>query len=107
MKVAFARRPYRNVFHKFVYDFIYEVWHLSTEPVFVNLSRSPGIDSYLGGPVRQPYLSFTGLPGYIGWRNLFLGSVNVYKYGLMVSGSHVVKLVLTYSTVCTPLGVII
>jgi hypothetical protein len=43
----------------------------------------------------------------IGWRNLFLGSINVYKYGLMVSGSHVVKLVEPYSTVCTPLGIII
>ena len=27
------------------------------EPEFVNLSRSPGIDSHAGGPVRQPYLT--------------------------------------------------
>ena len=27
----------------------------NTEPVFVNLLRSPGIDSQTGGPVRQPY----------------------------------------------------
>ncbi len=27
-----------------------------SEPVFVNLLRSPGIDSQPGGPVRQPYL---------------------------------------------------
>ncbi len=27
------------------------------EPVFVNLLRSTGIDSQLGGPVRKPYLS--------------------------------------------------
>jgi hypothetical protein len=29
-----------------------------TEPVFVNLLRSPGIDSQHGGPVQQPYLSY-------------------------------------------------
>ncbi len=28
-----------------------------TEPVFVNLLRSPGIDSQSDGPVPQPYLS--------------------------------------------------
>jgi len=28
------------------------------EPVYVNLLRSPGIDSQPGGPVRQPYLSY-------------------------------------------------
>ncbi len=42
------------------------------EPEFANLLRSPGIDSQAGGPVRQPYLPF-GQPGYIGWRNRFLG----------------------------------
>jgi hypothetical protein len=26
----------------------------------------------------------TGPPGYIGWRNRFLGSINVYKYGLSI-----------------------
>ncbi len=29
-----------------------------SEPVFVDLLRSPGIDSQHGGPVRQPYLSY-------------------------------------------------
>jgi hypothetical protein len=29
-----------------------------TEPVFVNLLRSPGIDSQPDGPVRQPDLSY-------------------------------------------------
>ncbi len=43
-----------------------------TEPIFENLLRSPRIDSQPGGPVRQPYLS-SDLPGYIGWRNRFLG----------------------------------
>jgi hypothetical protein len=28
-----------------------------TEPEFVNLLRSPGIDSQLGGPVRLPHLT--------------------------------------------------
>jgi hypothetical protein len=27
-------------------------------------------------------LTRTGPPGYIGWRNRFLGSLNVYKFGL-------------------------
>jgi hypothetical protein len=30
----------------------------STELVFVNLLRSPGIDFPPGGPVRQPYFSY-------------------------------------------------
>jgi hypothetical protein len=57
-----------------------------SEPVFVDLSRRPGIDSQPGGPVRQPYFSYRparlhrlakSIP-----RNRFLGSINVYKYGL-------------------------
>ncbi len=32
--------------------------HSVPEPVFVNLLRSPGIDSQQGGPVQQPYLSY-------------------------------------------------
>jgi hypothetical protein len=54
------------------------------EPVFVNLLRSPGIDSQPGGPgpVQQPYLSYSRPPDYKGLRNLFLGSINVQKYGL-------------------------
>jgi hypothetical protein len=56
------------------------------EPVFVNLIKSPEIDSRSGGPVQQPYLTYRpaglhrlaeSLP-----RNRFLGSINVYKYGL-------------------------
>jgi hypothetical protein len=30
----------------------------NTEPVFVNLIWSPGIDSQPGGPVRQPYFTY-------------------------------------------------
>ncbi len=50
------------------------VFHNQTcsEPEFVNILRSPGIDSQPGGPVRQPYLA-NRRPGYIGWRNRFLG----------------------------------
>jgi hypothetical protein len=43
-----------------------------TEPVFVDLLRGPGIDSQPGGTVRNP-ICRTGPPGYIGWRNRFLG----------------------------------
>ena len=59
---------------------------IASEPVFVNLLRSPGIHSQPTGPVRQPYLSYRParlqrLPESIP-RNRFLGSINVYKYGL-------------------------
>jgi hypothetical protein len=56
------------------------------EPVFVGPLRSPEIDSQPGGPVRQPYMLYrparqrrlaASIP-----RNRFLGSINVYKYGL-------------------------
>ncbi len=57
-----------------------------SEPVFVNLLRSPGIDSQPGGPVQKPYLSYR--PAMLhrlaesNPRNRFLVSLNVYKYGL-------------------------
>jgi hypothetical protein len=47
--------------------------HLSTKPVFADLLRSPGIDS--------PSLA-ESIP-----RNRFLGSINVYSYGLRVRGN--------------------
>ncbi len=87
-----------------------------TEPVFVNLLRSPWIDSQPGGPVRQPYLSYkpanlhrleesilslagqydspicrTSPPIYTGWRNQFLGSFNVYKYRLRLRRAEVAR----------------
>jgi hypothetical protein len=77
-------------------EFLKSLWGLGTEeelgfrivppePVFVDLSRRPGIDSQPGGPVRY-LLSYwparlhrlaKSIPRY-----RFLGSVNVYKYGL-------------------------
>ncbi len=48
------------------------------EPVFVNLLRSPGIDSQSSGQVHQPSLSYRPA----GLRNRFLGFINVYKYRL-------------------------
>ncbi len=58
--------------------------YLPAEPVFVNLLRSPGIDSQPGGPV--PYLTYRparvrSLEKSIPW-NRFLGPLNVYKFGL-------------------------
>jgi hypothetical protein len=54
--------------------------------IFVNFLWSPGIDSQPGGPVRQPYLTYRParlhrLAKSISW-NRFLGSLNVYKYGI-------------------------
>jgi hypothetical protein len=60
-----------------------------TEPVFVVLSKSPGINSQPAGPVpRQLYLSYQPARLHtVSWRksipgDLFLGSINLYKYGL-------------------------
>ncbi len=58
----------------------------SSEPVFLNLLKCPGIDSQPGGSVRQPYLTYRpvrlcSLAESIHW-NRFLGSLNDYKYGL-------------------------
>jgi hypothetical protein len=60
--------------------------HCSPEPEFVNHLRSRGIESQPGGPVRQPYLTYRParlqrLAESIPW-NQFLGSLNVYKFGL-------------------------
>ncbi len=63
----------------------------NTEPVFVDPSRSPEIDSHPGGPVRQPYFSYRpvrlhrlakSIP-----RNGLLVSINFYKYGLCIAGA--------------------
>ncbi len=67
----------------------------STEPVFVDLVRGPGIDSQHGGPVRQPYLSYR--PARLHMlaesvhRNRFLGSINVYKYELSTYTEEVLE----------------
>jgi hypothetical protein len=61
---------------------------LLPEPLFVNLFSSARIDSQPCGPVRQPCLSdraarlqrlAESMP-----RNRFLGSINIYKYGVLV-----------------------
>ncbi len=54
----------------------------TTEPVFVGLLRSPGIDSQPGEPVQKPFQSYRParlhrLTASIPW-NRFLGSINVY-----------------------------
>jgi hypothetical protein len=59
-----------------------------SEPVFVDLLRSPGIDSQPDGTVRQTCLSYRParrhrLVESIS-RNQFLGSIIVYKYQLEV-----------------------
>ncbi len=62
------------------WDLVHAYW---TEPVFVILLRSPGIDCHPGGPVPQPYLSYRPArlhrPAESIPRNRFLGSLNVYK----------------------------
>jgi hypothetical protein len=43
--------------------------------------KEPGIDSQPAGQLDN-HSCCTGSPGYIGWRNQFLVSLNVYKYWL-------------------------
>jgi hypothetical protein len=67
-----------------IFLFLYKYY--STEPVFLNLLRCPGIDSQPGETVRQPYLTYRTarlhrLAELIRW-NRFPGSTNVYKFGL-------------------------
>jgi hypothetical protein len=55
------------------------------EPEFLNLLRSPEIDSQPCRPVRQPFLTYLPariqrLAESIHWNRL-LGSLNVYKFG--------------------------
>ncbi len=53
-----------------------EIWsnhfYPSMGPNGVSVAMDSGIDSQPGGPVRNP-ICRTGPPGYIGWRNRFLG----------------------------------
>ena len=58
----------------------------ASEPDFVKLLKSPGIDSKPVGPVRQPYMTYWParlhrLAELIPW-NRFLGFLNVYEFGL-------------------------
>ncbi len=52
------------------------------EPLFVNLLRCPGIDSQRRAGRTTQFIVGADPPDYTGWRNRFLGSLNVYKYGL-------------------------
>ncbi len=67
----------------------------NTEPVFVNLLRSPGIHSQPGGPVRQPYLSYwlaesiLGLPKRLQIRAQGnKGHGRLSKWKMKVTGIH-------------------
>jgi hypothetical protein len=55
----------------------------SPEPEFGGLLRSPEIDFQPGGPVRKSYLTYRlyRVAESSNW-NRFLGSLNVYKFGL-------------------------
>jgi hypothetical protein len=70
------------------------------ESVFVNLLRSPGIDSQHVGPVRQPYLSYRparlhGLAESI-HRNRFLASLNITNKGSGLLSSVPCRLQMCY-----------
>ncbi len=50
-------------------------------PNLYTFSEAQESISNLAGRYDNPFWR-TGPPGYIGWRNRVLGSVNVYKFGL-------------------------
>jgi hypothetical protein len=56
------------------------------EPKFVNLLRSPRIDSQPGEPVRQPYLTYRHARRHRLAESILLGSFNVCKFGLDIIG---------------------
>ncbi len=63
--------------------FLSALFSFHPEPEFVNLLRSPGIDSQPGRPVRQTYLTYRparlhSLAESLPWYR-FLGSLNVYN----------------------------
>jgi hypothetical protein len=63
------------------------------EPLFVNLSRSPGIDFPHDGPIRQPYLM--NQPARLqGWQNRFLGIDYCAPPTFTNSGSGVTTIIL-------------
>jgi hypothetical protein len=82
----FSHRQMKMILHK-----ITERWKIpfvqwptdETEREFVNLLRSPGIDTQPGGPVRQPYLTYRPAGLYRLAEsilcNRILSSLSVYK----------------------------
>jgi hypothetical protein len=68
-RVAFLYKYLYISVHCTVVDF---TAHNRAGPVFVDLLRSPGIDSQLAGRYEKP-ICRTGPPGYIGWRSRTLG----------------------------------
>ncbi len=73
---------------------VYAAWSLvKPEPEFLNLLRSPGIDS-LVCLYHNPFWR-TGPPGYIGWQNRFIG-ISVLLNRLQIRTLH-------YNFLCTHL----
>jgi hypothetical protein len=65
---------------------------MRSETKFVNLLKSPGIDSQPGGPVQQSFLTYLParlqrLVESLPWKR-FPGSLKVYKYGLWCFGTN-------------------
>ncbi len=85
VRVWNKRKTYRGIW----WSWSVEDARLDPEPEFVNLLRSPGIGFQPGRrPLRQPYLTYRPaklhrLAESIPW-NRFLGSLNVYKFGLWI-----------------------
>ncbi len=61
-------------------------------------SIPPAYVAWQAGTTTLQYLLYTSPPCYIGWRNRFLGSWNVYKFGLWVKKVHVACQICKFDT---------
>ncbi len=79
--VSFSWPADKIIVKYFIFSYKRALVMWKSEPVFVNLWRSPGIDSLPGGLVRQPYLSYRPsrlqTPAKSIPRNRFLGSIYI------------------------------
>ncbi len=71
--------------------------------------RSPGIDSKESIPTAygvagwyDNHICRPGPPGLIGWRNRFLGSLNVYKFGLCWQSWKIISMLSTRAVKLSP-----
>jgi hypothetical protein len=83
--------------NKYIFYNCMRIRGLLSEPEFINLLRSPRIDSQPCGPVRKPYLKYRparlhrlaeSIPESIPW-NRFLGSLNIHSFGSDAEGQRI------------------
>jgi hypothetical protein len=98
--IVLSRYNMRNIEKQLpsVADYHHSNLHYIPLPVFVNLLRSPGIDSQPGGLARRT-ARLHRLAESISW-NWFLGSLNVYKFGLSSRMKCMLWKCTSYTSIC-------